>query len=575
MVGYLLLALLGIGAVGGLTFGLDDNDDDNAGSTPSTPDDEDEGQNPDNTDGNDLLQGAMTDDTLTGGDGDDRLIGLGGDDQVSGDAGADHISGDDGDDTLAGGDGDDGVYGGAGGDIALGGAGNDDVWGGSDADLLVGGEGEDTMNGASGDDVLIGTQTDLEDGSVSDFIAGLSTDGITDPEQAFLSSLGLSGPGADGDAGDQMNGGTGDDTMLLGSEDTATGGDGNDFFLLGDWIQAGRAAEILDFNPDEDMLAFTYEGDTAPEVSVTDDGAGNAIVSADGQVIANVNGAAGSITPDDIIMRQYTQDDETNAGITGTDAAEALEGTETDDVVSALGGNDIIFGLAGNDIIRGNEGDDIVLGGDGDDRAFGNEGEDVMIGGPGDDFLRGGADDDSLIDGRGSDTIRGDTGDDVIISSGFLDEDALVEEALAQASAATDLNDAIEATVDAGNLDFSQDTDPDGDMVFGGTGEDAIIAGLNDTVSGGSGADAIVFTDAVSAGNGPVTVTDFELGEDTLIYATNPVGPIPTITVAYSEGATATSGDATVLANGNPVSVVQGVGTSFTAADITLAQSSI
>ena len=531
---YMLLALLGIGAVGGLTFGLDDNDDGNSGTTPDIPDDENEGQNPDNTDGNDLLQGAMTDDTLTGGDGDDRLIGLGGDDQVSGDAGADHVSGDDGDDILAGGDGDDGVYGGSGGDIVLGGAGNDDLWGGSNADLLVGGEGEDTMNGSSGDDVLVGTQTDLEDGSVSDFIAGLSSDGITAPEQAILSSLGLSGTGADGDAGDQMNGGTGDDTMLLGSEDTGTGGDGNDFFLLGDWIQAGRAAEITDYDPASDQIAFGFEGDTPPEVTVTDDDAGNAVISAAGEVLATVNGAAGTLNAEDIAILSYEDDITDGLAITGTEDSDNIRGSLNDDVAIGESGDDTISLLAGDDIARGNAGDDMINMGDGNDRAFGQDGADTMTGGAGDDFLRGGGEGDSLTDTEGADTLLGDAGNDVILGSSFASPEG-------------------------------SDADSAGDELYGGLGDDQITFGDDDTVGGGFGADTLTTSSATSGS----VITDFEVGSDVLVVNTA-AGAAPTIAITYSDGATATEGDATVTLDGNPFMDVQGVGTSFTISDITL-----
>ena len=532
MIGYLLLTLLGIGAVGGLVFGLDD-DDDGGANTPQTPG-ENTGETTEGTDGDDLLQGAMENDTIDGGAGDDRLIGMGGDDQVSGDAGNDHVSGDDGDDILAGGDGDDGIYGGSGGDIALGGAGNDDIWGGSNADLLVGGEGSDTMTGSTGDDLLIGTQTSLQDGSVDEFVSGLASADAENVEEALLTSFALSGTGADADAGDVMNGGFGDDVLLVGSEDTASGGEGNDFFLAGDWIQAGRAAEITDYDAASDQIAFGFNTDTPPEITVSDDGSGNALIAAGGEVLATVTGAAGSLSADDIAVLSYDDDINDGFAITGTDGADDIRGSLNDDVVTGQAGDDSITLLAGDDIARGNAGDDTVDMGAGDDRAFGQDGADTMTGGAGDDFLRGGDEGDTLTDTQGADTLLGDAGDDIITGSSFASPDG-------------------------------PDADTTGDALYGGLGDDQITFGEDDTVGGGFGADTLI-TSAASSGS---VITDFEVGTDVLVVNTA-AGATPAIAITYSDGATATEGDATVTLDGTPFMTVQGVGTSFAASDITL-----
>jgi Ca2+-binding RTX toxin-like protein len=534
MLGYLLLALLGVGAAGGLLFGLDD-DDDNVASTPGTPgDDPDDNTTIEGTEGSDLLEGALGDDILDGGDGDDRLIGLGGGDQVSGNAGNDHVSGDDGEDILAGGAGDDGVYGGSGGDIALGGDDNDDIWGGSNADLLVGGEGEDTMTGSSGDDLLIGTQTGLQDSSVDDFAAGLADADAETPEEALLTSFALSGAGADGDDGDEMNGGFGDDVLLVGSEDSASGGEGNDFFLMGDWIQAGRAAEITDYDPASDQIAFGFETDTPPELTVTDDDSGNAVISAEDQVVATVTGAAGTLSSEDIAVLSYQDDITDGFAITGTDEADDIRGSLNDDVVTGQGGDDEISLLAGDDIARGNAGGDAIDMGDDNDRAFGQEGADTMTGGAGDDFLRGGDGGDSLSDAEGADTLLGDSGDDVIVGSSFENP-------------------------------AGADGDTAGDELYGGQGNDQITFGDDDTLGGGFGADTLT-TSAATSGS---VITDFEIGADTLVVTTES-GITPTLAITYSDGATASEGDAIVTLDGNPFMTVQGVGTSFTASEITL-----
>lgn len=546
MIGYVLLSLLGIGAAAGIIIGLDDDDDDNTFFRPFVPGGDDPAEEPD-----EITTGTEDDDILTGDDdgsviearaGDDTVEGGAGSDQLSGEDGDDRLSGLAGDDALAGGDGNDSLFADDGTDLAFGGAGDDLIWGGSGDDLLVGGAGEDTMNGSTGADVLIGTQTDLGEGTVADIEAQLAASGETDPAAALLASLAIGGAGSDGDAGDVMNGGYGNDNLIIGSDDSATGGAGSDSFGLGDWIQAGRAAEITDYDPESDQIAFNYDAaDNVPELTVTDDGSGNALIRMNGETVASVQGAAGNLTADDIALVSYSAEADTGQAVTGTDNAESLETTPNDDLVEGEGGNDTISGLAGNDILRGGTGNDEIDAGGGDDRVFGNEGADTVLGGAGDDFMRGSAGNDLLIDGDGADTFHGDTGDDTIFGSGFGDPSA---------------------------PDLSADTDTTGDLIDGGTGNDTLYFGFDDTVTGGTGADSFVTTDAIAGDNAPV-ITDFDNAEDALIVSTAAGAP-PSIAIAYSPGATATEGDATVLLDGVAVSVVQGVGTGFTAANVQL-----
>ncbi|WP_041797936.1 ExeM/NucH family extracellular endonuclease [Rhodopseudomonas palustris] len=145
-------------------------------------------------DDDNALTGALGDDVLTGLGGDDTLVGNGGDDQLDGGEGDDTLLGGDGDDQLAGGEGDDSLDGGAGDDILLGGEGDDTLLGGDGDDVLVGGEGYDTMEGGAGND---------------EFTAG---------------------------AGDSVDGGEGDDLIVVSTDDYAPalidGGDGNDTLKL-------------------------------------------------------------------------------------------------------------------------------------------------------------------------------------------------------------------------------------------------------------------------------------------------------------------------------------------------------
>ncbi|MDE4173739.1 hypothetical protein PXK01_06210 [Phaeobacter sp. PT47_59] len=138
-----------------------------------------------------------------------------------------------------------------------------------------------------------------------------------------------------------------------------------------------------------------------------------------------------------------------------------------DDVVSAGNGRDTVFGGAGNDNL---------LGGDGNDRLFGGRGDDYLIGEGGNDRLNGGAGTDTLYSNYGNDTLRGGGGDDILISIGG---------------------------------------DEGGDhRLYGGRGNDTLWAGDggDGMLTGGAEADTFFFRQ----GTGHDTITDFELGVDTL-----------------------------------------------------------
>ena len=156
-----------------------------------------------------------------------------------------------------------GAVGGNGADSVLGNAGNNLLFGNAGADTLDGGAGNDSLDGGAGDDRLIGgSGTDIIDysrlsGAISFNLAsgtasgsGIGTDTLVDIEGA------VGGSGADsvlgnagnnllfGNAGaDTLDGGAGSDNlygdagndMLIadGSGDYLNGGDGDDVILLG------------------------------------------------------------------------------------------------------------------------------------------------------------------------------------------------------------------------------------------------------------------------------------------------------------------------------------------------------
>lgn len=244
---------------------VNDDDDDNSETTEVEPEGDDI---PVNEGDNDLLLGLEDDDTLSGDVGEDVLVGNEGDDELSG--GAD-------DDLLLGGEGDDLVEGDEGGDV------------------LFGGEGEDTLNGGSGADLIDGTDRLDED----QLIASLQTAETSD--DLVIEFAGEQ----DNDTGDVIDAGAGEDIILMGSDDSVTGGADGDLFAGGWWIRPGDPAIVEDYDEDEDLLTYTYEGTTAPAITTDIDAAsGDATVFADGEEVIVVINAGPSFNASNVTLLQ-------------------------------------------------------------------------------------------------------------------------------------------------------------------------------------------------------------------------------------------------------------------------------
>jgi len=256
--------------------------------------------------GDDLLDGGTGDDLLRGREGMDSLFGSGGNDAITGGIGDDLLSGgadgdvlfgNDGDDTVGGDDGNDEIYGDEGNDIVSGGAGNDSVEGGDDADLIFGNDGDDFLSGQGGGDFLQG-------GFGADTLSGGGDDDRLDG--TFSSGMSSFGP-FDEDEGDVLIGGDGNDSILIGVEDTAMGGAGADVFAAGNYIAPGATAgTVEDFDPNEDMIEILYDPSITPNPNITfqPNGSGTATqVLFDGQVVLNVEGAP-SLSLQNLQMRE-------------------------------------------------------------------------------------------------------------------------------------------------------------------------------------------------------------------------------------------------------------------------------
>ncbi|WP_108259351.1 Hint domain-containing protein [Mangrovicoccus ximenensis] len=158
------------------------------------------------TGGNDSLDGSASSGPMT-------VWGGAGSDTIRGGSGADSLSGGDGDDHIYSGDGADTVSGGAGNDLLVTGAGNDSVTGGDGNDTILAEFGDDTINAGAGDDVIGGslgrdlittgtgkdriivTYNDLQD-TITDFdMADDDSDGLSNDQLDVSGLTGGRGPG--------------------------------------------------------------------------------------------------------------------------------------------------------------------------------------------------------------------------------------------------------------------------------------------------------------------------------------------------------------------------------------------
>ena len=255
--------------------------------------------------GNDSLSTGLGNDTLVGGEGDDTLHNSAGDDSLDGGVGNDSIVATDGNDTLDGGDGDDTMYGGNDNDLLIGGGGADLMHGEADADTfqmsdgfgndtLTGGEaGNDydtvDMSGVTASGVSV-TYTGDEAGTISD---GADTITFSEIEALTLTDQADVVDASSDTAGVVIDAGAGDDTITFGAgDDSISGGTGYDQFVL---TATGGIDTVSDFSisDDDDDGFFNDQLDVSDltggtgfggsirtqDVTVTDDGFGNALLS--------------------------------------------------------------------------------------------------------------------------------------------------------------------------------------------------------------------------------------------------------------------------------------------------------
>ncbi|KPA21438.1 Bifunctional hemolysin/adenylate cyclase precursor [Shimia sp. SK013] len=200
-------------------------------------------------DGDDTFLGSGGDDRVWAGDGQDYVDAGAGDDEIYGESDDDTLLGGDGHDSIYGGEGADSIVAGQGNDLVDAGAGHDTVDGGSGQDLIYGGDGDDVLGGGSGDDTLIAD-------------AGNDTLG--------------------GGAGsDVLKGGAGDDVFVIANN----GG----YDVVDDFRMDGTEHDQLDVTG---LTNASGNPVTVGDVTVLDDGNGNAVLTFPGGEGIQLNGIA-------------------------------------------------------------------------------------------------------------------------------------------------------------------------------------------------------------------------------------------------------------------------------------------
>ncbi|MEE2944946.1 MAG: Hint domain-containing protein [Pseudomonadota bacterium] len=406
----------------------------------------------------DLIDGTYLDDpdgdrveddgvVIRAGDGDDTIVGGDGDDNVDGGIGNDEAELGQGNDTFKGGEGDDRVNGDYGNDVLDGGEGNDWLRGSFGNDTIHAGEGDDYLWGGFGDDTFVVTNgfgNDTIEGEDQDEINGdtLDLSAVTDDLTIDLS-------GSDTKSGTFSDG---TDTTSFGAIENIKLSAGQDTLVLADGSGADRvsgfqaptdngdgtyaAGDLLDVTG----LTFDYgaRGVTTRDVTITEDGDGNAVLTFPGGENLTLEGVSASDISDPAALEAMGIPEAPDGYVTGTDTSETMAVGYLDDdgdfidggdaaLAGASGDDDHILALGGNDTVHAGAGNDLVDGGSGDDVMFGDLGDDTLIGGTGADEMYGGADNDTFIGITAGDSIFGEDGLDTLNLSGVGDHNIVVD----------------------------------------------------------------------------------------------------------------------------------------------------
>jgi Ca2+-binding RTX toxin-like protein len=378
-----------------------------------------------------------------------------------------YLFGDERGNILSGGSVGDSLYGGSGNDVLQGNGSADWIEGGRDNDILIGGTGDDVLLGGKGLDTYLWNTGDGDDRLMdTDFrgrilINGNGIGGLIKQTSTTWTSPDNKVTLTQGDTWKlSIDGG--------GSIDLGTSFTDGDYGIYRSELAPGGTIIRGDRKPiDHDI--------TTPEENLEYDSLGN--------VIASTTEAPGRED------RLY-----------GSESADTLLGLEGNDIINGRGDNDLIEGGTGSDILIGDAGSDTIYGlsgpaggtplatalssGETDttqdtrgDWIDGQSGNDILVGSAANDLLSGGTDNDLLIGGAGNDLLLGD----VALQQGFADWSVTrsVE------------NNVYTYRINQGTITENEATGG-ADVLYGGKGQDWLLAGAgDDLLDGGSEADAL------------------------------------------------------------------------------------
>ncbi len=231
--------------------------------------------------------------------------------------------------------------------------------------------------------------------------------------------------------------------------------------------------------------------------------------------------------------------------IQGGDALDILIGGNDVDCIAGEAGLDLLFGREGDDELDGGLDIDLLIAGPGDDTGDGNDGIDVIFGGPGNDDMRGGNCIDVVFGGDGDDTVVGNAGQLLSIGTVSLDLGDVLFGGIGDDDMFGDEDDGTGDGIDVmfgqdgmdemfggnggdftagsftlkiGNVMFGgagNDTIDSRDgicVLFGGTEDDTITAGIGDTISFSSGSFMLEFGDIIFGNPGNDTINGDDPG---------------------------------------------------------------
>ena len=437
------------------------------------------------------------------------------------------------------------IYGLTGNDALHGRDKNDFIDGGVGDDLIFGGGGKDTVYGGSGNDYIysnlsmgmaLRNKDDDEwkpiDNRYTDTIIQGSTWGVYHIENEIIVDSGANGIARhtdDGEQGDMLYGGSGNDNVTGGNNNdiiygdeldnasTQTQKDGDDtlYGMGGDDLLYGNGGDDHIYGDSHNSNKQNYL-----HYLPTEQHGNDTIYAGNGKDWAYGNGG------DDVIFGE-DGDDNLRGDFDNEPESKQFAEFNGDDFIDGGNGNDQIVGGGGDDDLIGGSGDDLIAGDywdeelkdiSGNDYIDGGNGNDQILGGGGDDYIVGGAGDD-LISGDyeskkipqlttvlGNDTIDGGDGDDEISGGGGDDhilggqgDDHIFGDFSADNPQAMQIsgNDTIDGQ--DGNDDiFGGGGD---DTIYGGDGDDILTGDLdeeefpqikgNDYIDGGNGNDTI------------------------------------------------------------------------------------